>query len=271
MTGHSTARVAAIVAKDLAELRVSKGVLFGPLAMLATAVIMPLAVAVWLPSWSASAMDTAAELAEMARQQSLPGATTLDDAALAQVLLLHQFLPLLALVPVVGALTIVTTAIVGERQARTLEPLMATPLSATELLLAKITVAWLVAATLLAIGIVVFLGLVTVYARPGVAATFLAGRSVALLVGVAPAAALVTLTLGAVISTRARDARAAQQAGVVVVAPLVSAFVLQLNGMLSLGTGRLVVATSVLVVIAALLFALAVKIFDRERMLTDWS
>jgi hypothetical protein len=107
----------------------------------------------------------------------------------------------------------VTTAIVGEKQARTLEPLLATPLTTAELLVAKTGTAFVLALTLLATGLVLLIAGTALAAAPGVAATLVTGRVIALVGGVAPAASLVALTLGAIVSSRAKDARAAQQAG----------------------------------------------------------
>jgi hypothetical protein len=128
-----------------------------------------------------------------------------------------------------------------------------------------------VALASLGLGYALFLALVAATALPGVTATLLAPRALALVGGLAPAASLVALTLGAIVSTRASDARTAQQAGVVVVVPIVAGFVAQLNGQLTLSTGGLVAATLILLALAAGLGAVAVRWFDRERILTRWT
>jgi ABC-2 type transport system permease protein len=271
MSGASWARIRALGGKEVAELRAAKGVLLGPVAMLVTAVLMPLVLAVGVPAWSGEPLDDTADLVRLAQQFQVPGAAGLSDAALVQALLLHQFLPLMALVPVVGAMTLVTTAIVGEKQARTLEPLLATPLTTAELLVAKTGTAFVLALTLLATGLVLLIAGTALAAAPGVAATLVTGRVIALLGGVAPAASLVALTLGAIVSSRAKDARAAQQAGVVVVLPLVGGFVAQLNSQTAFSTADLLLATAGLVAVAAGLGWVAVRVFDRERILTEWT
>ncbi len=271
MTRASFDRIRALAGKEAAELRASTGVLLGPVAMLLTAVLMPLALAVGVPAWSGAPLDDTADLVELARQFQVPGADGLTDAALVQALLLHQFLPLMALVPVVGAMTLVTTAIVGEKQARTLEPLLATPLTSAELLAAKTGTAFALSLVLLALGVVLLVAGAALTAAPGVAATLVTGRVLALVGGVAPAASLVALTLGAIVSTRAKDARAAQQAGVVVVLPLVGGFVAQLNSQTAFSTLDLLLAAAVLLAVAAVLGRVAVHVFDRERILTQWT
>jgi len=271
MSPISLARVRALAGKEVADLRASTGVLLGPLAMLLTAVLMPIGLAIAVPAWSGEPLDSARDLVTLAQQFPVPGSEGLGDAALVQALLLHQFLPLMALVPVVGAMTLITTAVVGEKQARTLEPLLATPLTAAELLLAKAGTAFGVALVSLAAGYLLFLGLVAATALPGVAATLVTWRALALVAGVAPAASLVALALGAIVSTRAKDARAAQQAGVVVVLPLVAVFLAQLNGQVALDTWDLTLTTVVLLGISAGLAVVAVRVFDRERILTRWT
>ena len=271
MTGASWARIRALAGKEAAELRASKGVLLGPVAMLVTAVLMPLGLAVGVPAWSGEPLDDVADLVRLAQHFQVPGAAGLTDAALVQALLLHQFLPLLALVPVVGAMTLVTTAIVGEKQARTLEPLLVTPLTTAELLVAKTGTAFALALTLLVAGAVVLVAGTALTAEPGVVGTLVTGRVLALVGGVAPAASLVAVTLGAIVSSRAKDARAAQQAGVVVVLPLVGGFVAQLNGQTAFSTVDLVLATAALLVVAGGLGWVAVRVFDRERILTEWT
>lgn len=271
MTQASFARIRALARKEVADLAASRGVLLGPVAMLLTAVLMPLAVAVGVPAWSGERLDDSAGLVSLARQFRVPGVGGLPDAALVQALLLHQFLPLMALVPVVGAMTLVTTAIVGEKQARTLEPLLATPLTSAELLAAKTGTAFALTLLLLAIGVVLLITGTALTAAPGVAATLVTGRVLALVGGVAPAASLVALTLGAIVSTRAKDARAAQQAGVVVVLPIVGGFMAQLSGQTAFSTVDLLVAAAVLLGVAVVLGRVAVHVFDRERILTQWT
>jgi ABC-2 type transport system permease protein len=66
------------------------------------------------------------------------------------------------------------------------------------------------------------------------------------------------------------DARTAQQLGVTVILPIVGLFISQLMGAFTL-TGPVILAIAAgMVVINAGLMALAVRIFDRETILTRW-
>ncbi|MGE0361800.1 MAG: ABC transporter permease, partial [Vicinamibacterales bacterium] len=94
-------------------------------------------------------------------------------------------------------------------------------------------------------------------------------NAVVLVLGLAPAAAAAALMLGVVVSSRARDARTAQQFSVLVVLPLVALFVGQLGA--GVGTAALLAATAVGWLVAAALALVGVRAFDRERILTRWT
>lgn len=267
----SWTRIAALARKDAAELAASKTIWLGPLAMLTAAVVLPPGVVLAVPAWVDASSSSLGELVEVVRVTAWHPGLGLDDAALVQAFVLHRFLPLLALVPVVSTLTIVTTSIVTEKQARTLEPLLATPLTSGELLVAKIATAFAGAMTLTGVGFLLLVAIVAMAGRPGVAATFFAAEPLLLMWLVAPSASLLTLVLGTVVSTRAKDARAAQQFGVVVVVPFVAVFMSGLSGGAALSQGVLVAAAAVLIVLAAVVGRIAVARFEHERMLTDWT
>lgn len=261
-------RIAAIVAKELAELRATPAVLLGPLAMLATAVVVPLVVAIGMPAWTGEPLGEAGDLVALAHE-AVPATTALAGDAAVQAYLLAQFLPLLVLVPVVGAMALVTTSIVDELKGRSLEPLLAAPISTLELLIAKAASAFVVAMVLLAAGVAGVWAVAAIAARPGVIGALASWNAVALVLGLAPAAAAAALMLGIVVSSRARDARTAQQFSVLIVLPLVALFVGQLGA--GVGTGALLAATAAGWLTAAALAVGGVRVFDRERILTRWT
>ncbi len=207
-------RVRALMAKETAELRAAPGVLVTPLLMLLTAVALPFVIVVGVPAWTGEALGGADDLVELARELAplVPAVTALTADGAVQAFVLQQFLPLLVLVPVIGAMTLVTTSVVGEKQARSLEPLLATPITTGELLAAKTGVALLVSLALLAAGFAVLLGAAAAFAEPGVAATLLTPRPLALVGALAPAVAAVALVLGVMASSR--TARRAYRAAV---------------------------------------------------------
>lgn len=264
----SWARIIALMRKDAAELLLARSLWLGPLAMLVPAVALPLTLVFAMTP--AGLPDELGEMAEIARRVQWPPGDGLASTALAQAFVLHRFLPLLALVPIVSALTLVTTSVVTEKQARTLEPLLATPLTAGELLVAKIAMAFAGALTLTVFGFALLVGATAALGEPGVAGTFFSAQPLLLVWMVAPSASLLTLVLGAIVSTRAKDVRSAQQFGVVVIVPFVGVFMSGLSGGGLLSPGTLVGVAAGLVAVALLLGRVAAARFSRERMLTEW-
>jgi ABC-2 type transport system permease protein len=266
--GSSLARVAALAAKELAELRATPSVLGGPLLMLATAVAVPFAVAVGVPWWTGEALTDAEDLVIMARGSFLASATLGDEGAV-QAFLLARFVPLMVLVPVIGAMSLVTTSIVDELRARSLEPLLATPITTFELILAKAGGAFVVAIALLAAGIGLYAVAAAYLAEPGVVTALASTESAALVLGLAPAVAAAAVTLGVAVSSRAKDARAAQQFSLVIVLPLIGLFVGRIGDGVATPT---MLACAAAAWTAAVVFALiGVRVFDRERILTRWT
>lgn len=263
-------RIAAVMRKDAAELALATALWLGPLAMLAAAVAMPLVVVLGIPAWTQTNPSEFEEVVELARDAAWAPGAGLDARALAQAFLLQRFLPLLALVPVIAALTIVTTSIVTEKQTRTLEPLLATPLTSGELLTAKVALAFALAMALTGAGFTLLVGAAALTAAPGVAGSFLTVEPLLLVWAVAPAATLLTLVLGAIVSARAKDARAAQQFGAIVILPFVAVFMSGLTGGATLSPAALAAVTAGLLMVAGVLGRVAAGVFSRERMLTDW-
>ncbi len=261
----SRQRVVALAVKEWWDLRAVPGVLGGPLLMLATAVAVPFAVTLGVPAWTGEPLADAEDLVALARA-ALADHGALTDEAAAQAYLLAQFLPLLVLVPVIGAMALVTTSVVDELRSRSLEPLLATPITTLELLVAKAGSAFAVAIVLLALGTGLFALVAALGADTGVLSALATTETVALIAGLAPAAAAATLMLGVVVSSRAKDARSAQQVSVVIVLPLIGLFVGQLGSEVPARTLLAVAALGW--AIAAVFAVVGVRIFDRERILT---
>jgi ABC-2 type transport system permease protein len=266
--GSGVSRLRALALKELAELRAGPAVLAGPVMMLVTSVAVPFVVAIGVPWWAGESLADAEDLVTMAREVAAGGPELGAEAAV-QAFLLGQFLPLLVLVPVVGAMALVTTSIVDELSNRSLEPLLATPISTLELLVAKAGSAFAVAMALLTAGAALFAAAAGTLAQPGVLAALLTPGAAALVLGLAPGAAAATLMLGVIASSRARDARSAQQFSVLVVLPLVALFVGRIGDGVS--APALLTVAAAAWALTVLLAIVGVRVFDRERILTRWT
>src|ERR1051325_5787400 len=116
-------RIAALIAKDLADLRRRPGLLWPAGLTAAISLALPLIVAVVIPRVAGERLSDSGDFQvaeEMYRSE--PATRDLDPEGAIQAWILQQFLPLLVLAPVAGSMTIAAASVVGEKQARTLEP-----------------------------------------------------------------------------------------------------------------------------------------------------
>jgi ABC-2 type transport system permease protein len=268
-TMGSHARLTALLRKELLDLRANRAVLL-PVVASSVGLLLPFVVALAVPRLSGRRLGDDADL-----QRALDsfGAAALvpsglSPEALAQAFVFQQFLLFLLLLPVVGVMALASHSLVGEKQARSLEPLLATPLTTAELLVAKGLAAALPAFAIEAAAFLLYMAGIAWLAEPGVARAVLSTRTIVLVGLVGPLATLVALQLAVLVSSRVNDPRTAQQVGVLVVLPLVGLFVAQIAGLFWLTTGHLLLLTAGLAAIWLGLVATSVVVFDRDRMLT---
>jgi ABC-2 type transport system permease protein len=87
---------------------------------------------------------------------------------------------------------------------------------------------------------------------------------------IAPLLTILATTVGLMVSSRVNDPRAAEQLGMVVIIPVLGLMFGQIAGVISFNTPVALGMSVVLVVVDAVLLALAVRLFDRETVLTRW-
>jgi hypothetical protein len=98
---------------------------------------------------------------------------------------------LFVVLPLTGAMALAAHSVVGEKQARTLEPLLATPITTLELLVAKVLGSLLPTLAVSTAGLAAYIGLIGLLAERGVPAAMVDARALVLVALVGPAAALV--------------------------------------------------------------------------------
>ena len=168
-------------------------------------------------------------------------------------------------------LSIATFSIIGEKQARTLEPVLATPIRTVELLTAK-SIAALVP------GIAGGLGHVRRVRRCSRRSS--TGRSLfgvvtdsSWLAGVfvlGPAVGLSSVVAGVIVSARVNDPRVAQQIGGIIIVPIIAVTLLQATGTLLVGAIGYLVLAAIIFVVSLIGLRVGVSLFDRETILTRW-
>jgi len=189
---------------------------------------------------------------------------------LAGAFTVQQFLVFFLLMPAYIPLSIATFSIIGEKQARTLEPVLAAPIQTVELLAGK-AIAALVPGVLS--------GWAT-YAAFALLASGVYGPNLfgvvtdpSWLVGVfllGPAVGLSSVVAGVIVSSRVNDPRVAQQVGGVIIVPIVAVTLLQATGTVLIGAAGYLLMTVIVLLVSVVGLRLGVALFDREAILTRW-
>jgi len=261
----------ALLRKELADERQNLGLFVPSLIVAVVAILLPVFVAIVVPYATGERLSDSSDFeiaVELYRSQ--PGTRTLDPEAAIQAYLFQFFAVMLVLIPVTSSMSLAAYSVVGEKQARTLEPLLVTPITTFELLGAKVLGAFLPSIALTAVSYIVYVLMTVIFARPGVAGILLGARSIATVFVLGPLAALAALQMAVCVSSRVNDARTAQQIGVLVILPIPGLLVGQLFGALTLSVPVIASIALGLLAINAGLIWLAITLFDRETILTRW-
>ncbi len=265
----SAARVRALARKDLEEVRHQPGLLLPAAAMMVGMAIPALMVMIVAPALTGEDLADS-DFVKAAGLASFPSVEHLSPRGQAQAFLLQQFLMFSLMTPIIGSMSLAAQGIIGEKQARALEPLLATPITTAELLVAKILTPFALSMALLVATFALYVGGMAALGEPGVWRTLFWPRTLVVFGLVGPVATLAALAIASLVSSRVNDARTAQQIGGLFVLPIVALFVAQMAGQFLLGMPVILMTALALAVVNVGLLALGVRIFDRETILMRW-
>jgi ABC-type Na+ efflux pump permease subunit len=169
--------------------------------------------------------------------------------------------------PIFLPILVAAQSIGGERERRTLEPLLATRVSTLGIILGKSIAAVVPALAMTWIAAVLFCAGIDVVTGHLILpdANWVFGILV-----LSPLLALFGNATAVVVSSRVLDARAAQNLSATTVLPLVALLVFELAGRISLGPRFYLALAGGMAAADVALVALAIRLFDRERLLTRW-
>jgi ABC-2 type transport system permease protein len=264
-------RMSALLSKEFADLRQNPAVFLPAILTGLLSILMPFIVAIVIPRFTGERLADSSDF-QIAVQfyRDQPGLRDLDPEGAIQAWIFQQFLVLLVLTPVAGSMSVAAYSVIGEKQARTLEPLLATPLTTVELLGAKVLGSLLPAIALtLGCFALYFVGVVAL-AQPGVFLALLTPASLAVVFLLGPLAALAALQLAVCVSSRVNDARSAQQIGALIILPVAGLLVVQLTGNFRLTVPVIALIGLALAAVNFGLLLLGIRLFDRESILTRW-
>ena len=186
------------------------------------------------------------------------------------VLLNDQYMFYLLMIPMALPIYIAAYSIIGEKETRSLEPLLATPISTAELLVGKVTAAVVPAVVLAWLSFLITAAGMYVLASPVVFAYLVRPVWTLSMAVHAPLFALLSTSSGVIASSRLNDPRAAQQVSALFIVPVIAASMAVIMGRLYLSLDIMLWATAVIVLINVGVLWLAVRLFQREMILTRW-
>jgi len=235
----STRRVRAVFHKELREYRRNGGIVAAMAVFPVVIIIQPL-IAILVVSSKAS-------------------------GALAHERPLLYLLAIPALVPA----TLASYSVVGERQQGTLEPVLTTPIRREEFLLGKALAAF-VPSLIIAYAVYgVFIAIVELFARPGIASAVIHGPEVLAQLVFTPLLIAWSIWVGIGISARTNDVRTAQQLSTLASLPAIAVTSLIAYKVVQPTLGITIGLAAGLVALDRIGWRITSVSFDRERLITS--
>ena len=237
----STARIGAVVRKELTEFRRNRFIL-------STMAVLPILFLI-SPTVTILVSQAAADSRQLDNQVGLS-------------------LMFLMLIPIFVPATIAANSVVGEREQGTLEPVLTTPIRREEFLIGK-AVANLVPAVALAYLVFgLFLAIVGIGANPVIATAVWHAPQLIAEVFYIPLLAGWAIWVGLAISTKAGDTRVAQQLSTVASLPPIAVIALMSFRVIEPTLAVALSFAGLLLVIDCAAYLAVARLFDRERLVT---
>lgn len=262
-------RLMAVIGKELLEIRKNRLLLFTVFLPPLLLAFMPLAL---LGVMGGEMSNSNMGPEQIARYYSLSpefAQYTVDE--LVQLIVFQQFLILYLAMPLIIPMTIAAFSIIGEKESRSLEPLLATPVKTGELLLGK-AIAAVVPAMLAtwAAYLIFIIGARAVALSDKVVNGLLNPMWIVAMLILAPLLSLLSVSVGVLISSRVNDTRVAQQIGGALVIPAVLLGLGQTAGFILLNALTFLVGSALVALIDAGVLYASTRLFRREAILTQW-
>ena len=228
---------------------------------------------IWLAARFAGSSMLTTQVFQTALQklvEAVPAVAQLPGEEQLLVLLLSQFNFFLLLIPTMIAISVATFSIVDEKLSGSLEALLATPVRTWELLLGKA-----LAGAIPALVMTWFSAGVLLLVVSGLGWGYLTGFVVTpswflTLFLLTPAVAILSFMLGVTGSSRAKDARGAQNTVVIIVLPVLAIIGIQITGILWFTPSLILVLALAIGIADFISLRAAVRLFRRESIVVQW-
>ncbi len=259
-------KIQTIVRKEWAEVFKKRMVLFSVIFLPLFLSVLPLII---LYSMGGSSVNSA-NVDLPAQFQQLCKANMTSGQCM-QYYIVSEFLIMFMLIPLFIPVNIAAYSIVGEKTTRSLEPLLATPISTGELLAGKNLASVIPAIIATWVGFGIFaVGSLIITGGGALAAALLDPMWLIAIFIAGPLMSVLSVNFSIMISSRVNDPRVAEQLSAVVILPLLAVFFGQIAGLFVLNSTLILIMCLVLILVDILMVYLAVRLFQRETILTRW-
>lgn len=188
-----------------------------------------------------------------------------------QVYMASQFLLLFMMIPLIIPVNIAAYSIVGEKTTHSLEPLLATPVTTAELLVGKNLASVIPAVLGTWLGFLVFaIGAALMVNNPKVMGALLDPTWLLAIFLIGPLLAVLSVNFSLMVSSRVNDPRVAEQVSAIIIVPVLGLFFGQISGLILINQNIILIMALVLAAVDAGVLYLAVRLFQRETILTRW-
>ena len=263
-------RIRAIVKKDVREIFANKMVVM-PMVVVPSilCVVLPAAITLLAFKLGVAAVQGASFIEKIIPMYPVPAELSSTVDSIIFIFLNYTFLPFFMIVPIVISTVIAANAVVGEKERKTLETLLYTPVTSRELLVAKELAVFLPA---MLIAYTSFVGYFLVTNGIGLALRgILLVRSPVWIPGLlllTPAVSLLALSVGILVSLKAKTFMEAQQTSGLVVLPVIVLVGAQVGGIVVFNLPVVLVISALLLAASYLLIGRLGPRFNRERVIS---
>lgn len=260
-------KIKTIIHKEWAEVFKNRLVLFTVIFLPLVIIALPLGTLAAMNAWS-SEFDDVQELGEMQFLGEL--CVGLTEMECTQIYTLNLFTLMLMILPVIIPVTIAAYSIVGEKTARSLEPLLATPITTTELLIGKMIAAIVPAIGATWLSFAIYLAGAWLMLPPRIFVYLVDPMWLLAIFVVSPLLTLLSVATALMVSSRVSDPRVAEQLAGMVIMPIVLLVLGQSVGFIIINQQIIILLGVGAAIIDVLLVYLSVRVFQRETILTRW-
>jgi len=256
-------KIKAILFKEFQEIRKTKMILY-------SLAVIPIVFAIVIIT-TINSNDMFKNVSEKVLYNLYPQYQNLTPKQILQILILDQNTPMFLIILMLIPVMIAAYSIIGEKERKTLESLLATPITVIELFIGKCLAAVIPAMGVSMVAFIIVCAGVDISTYNSFGFLIMPNlKWLYTLIVLGTLASFLGVTFCIIISTKLKDIRAAQQLGSLIILPVFLFHTLGLSGKLFISFKMMLLGTLIFIVADLILIYIGIKIFGREEILTKW-